>query len=220
MNVTFTPSAAGQRFAEIQIEFNGASSPLKADLTGEGNEPPACPEFTTGTPPDCDPIPCPANFTGNEPDCEPIPCPAGFTGNEPDCEPIPCPAGFTGNEPDCEPIPCPAGFTGNEPDCVELKARISKLTVTGPAKIRKGKPATYKARITNSGNARANGVKLVASGKGIRSKVLVGTINPGATRTVNLRIRPSRTGRIKATFKVVSGNAGTKTVKRRITVRK
>ena len=32
-------------------------------------EPPVCPEFTTGIPPDCEPIPCPPGFTGNEPDC-------------------------------------------------------------------------------------------------------------------------------------------------------
>ena len=32
-------------------------------------EPPVCPEFTTGIPPNCEPIPCPSGFTGNEPNC-------------------------------------------------------------------------------------------------------------------------------------------------------
>jgi hypothetical protein len=32
-------------------------------------EPPTCPEFTTGIPPNCEPIPCPAGFSGNEPNC-------------------------------------------------------------------------------------------------------------------------------------------------------
>ncbi|MCB0857598.1 MAG: VCBS repeat-containing protein [Solirubrobacterales bacterium] len=172
IDVNFTPAAADQRFAELQVAFNGASSPLRVTLAGVGNDPPVCPGFTTGTPPDCD------------------------------------------------PIPCPAGFTGNEPVCVELKARISKLTVTGPGKIRKGKRATYTARITNSGNIRATGVKLSASGKGISSKVLVGTVEAGVTRTVKLRIRPSRAGPIETSFRVSSGNAGAKSITRRITVKK
>ena len=130
-----------------------------------------------------------------------------------------CPEFTAGTPPDCFPIPCSAGFSGNEPDCVELKARISKLTVTGPGKVKKGKKATYKAKITNSGDARATGVKLVASGKGISSKVLVGAINPGATRTVKLPIKPSRKGRIKAIFKVVSNNAGSKSVRKTVRVR-
>lgn len=171
VDVTFTPAAADQRFAKIEIEFNGASSPISADLAGVGVEPPVCPEFTIGTP------------------------------------------------PECEPIPCAPGFSGNEPDCIELKARIGKVTVTGPARLRKGRATTYRAKITNSGNARAAGVRLIASGRGIRFNAPAGTINAGATRTVNFRIRPSRTGRIKATFRVTSSNAGTKTVSKTVRVR-
>lgn len=172
VNVNFTPGGSGQRFAELQIAFNGASSPLSVNLAGVGAETPVCPEFTEGIP------------------------------------------------PDCQPVPCPSGFLGNEPACVEAKARVTKLKVTGPAKLRKGKRAIYKARITNSGNGRATGVKLLAFGKGIRSKVQVGIVEPGATRTVKLPVRASRTGRIKTTFKVVSGNAGTRIVNRRIAVRR
>jgi hypothetical protein len=155
VDVTFTPSAAGQRFAGLEVAFNGAASPLTAQLAGEGAEPPVCPELTIGT----------------------------------------------------------------APDCVVLRARISRLTVTGPSTLRKGKAANYRAKITNSGNAPATRVRLVASGRGIRLNSPVGTVSPGATRTVKLRIRPSRTGRVKATFKAVSGNAGSKTVRRSVRVR-
>jgi hypothetical protein len=155
VNVTFTPVAAGQRFAEVQIPFNGAASPLSVDLAGVGNEPPVCPELTIGTP----------------------------------------------------------------PDCVDLKARIGKVTVTGPASLKKGKTANYRARITNSGNAQATGVKLTVSGKGIRASTRVGSINPGATRTVKLRLRPSKTGRIRAQFKASSSNGGSKTVRKTVRVR-
>jgi hypothetical protein len=99
------------------------------------------------------------------------------------------------------------------------EARISKLTVTGPATLRKGRTATFRAKITNSGNAKLTGVRLVATGKGIRLNVPAGTINAGATRTVNLRINPSRTGRINATFKVVSADAGSKVVRKTVRVR-
>jgi hypothetical protein len=110
------------------------------------------------------------------------------------------------------PLTVPLSGTG-------AKARISKLTVTGPATLRKGRPATYKAKITNSGNAKATGVRLIASGRGIRLNSPVGTINAGTTRTVKLRVRPSRTGRVKATFRVTSGNAGSKTVRKTVRVR-
>jgi hypothetical protein len=155
LNVTFTPAAAGQGFAEVQIPFNGAASPLTVQLAGDGAEPPVCPELTVGTP----------------------------------------------------------------PDCVALEARISRLIVTGPSILRKGKAANFRAKITNFGNAPATGVRLVASGRGIRLSSPVGTVSPGATRTVKLRVRPSRTGRIKATFKAVSGNAGSKAVRRSLRVR-
>jgi hypothetical protein len=99
------------------------------------------------------------------------------------------------------------------------KAQTGKVTVTGPSRVKKGRIATYKVRITNSGNARATGVRLAVSGRGIRFNATVGTINAGATRTANVRLRPKRTGRVKATFKVVSSNAGSKTVRKTITVR-
>jgi hypothetical protein len=100
-----------------------------------------------------------------------------------------------------------------------LKARIGKLTVSGPSALRRRKATTYKAKITNSGNAAATGVRLLVSGKGIRLKTSVGRINAGATRTVKLRVRPSRAGRIKATFKVTSGNAGSRIVRKTVRVR-
>ena len=100
------------------------------------------------------------------------------------------------------------------------RARIGRVTVTGPAKVKKGRPATYRARITNSGDAQARGVRLVVTGRGIRINAPVGRINAGATRTVNLRLRPRVIGKVKATFKVVSNNAGSRTVRKAITVRK
>ena len=134
-------------------------------------------------------------------------------------EPPVCPEFTTGIPPECNPIPCPAGFTGNEPDCVQLKARIGSVTVSGPSKIRKGKAAKYTVKIRNAGNAQATGVRLVASGRGIRVNSTVGTVNAGATRTVSLRVRATKVGKIKAAFKVTSSNAGSKTANKTVTVK-
>jgi len=130
-----------------------------------------------------------------------------------------CPENTTGIPPNCVPIPCPPGFSGNEPDCVQLKARIGSVTVSGPASARKGKSVTYRAKIKNTGNAQATGVRLTVSGRGIRSSASGGSISAGATRTVRVKVRPSKTGKIRATFKVTSSNAGSKTVRKTIRVR-
>ena len=156
LDITFTPSAADQRFSELEIAFNGAASPLTVTLAGVGAPDPTCPNGTIGTP----------------------------------------------------------------PNCVPLQARISGLTVTGPAKLKKGKASTYEAAITNSGNAQATGVELAATGKGIEAGATAGTVGAGATRTVRLRLRPAKKGsRIKTTFKVTSANAGSKTVSKTVKVR-
>ena len=99
------------------------------------------------------------------------------------------------------------------------KARISKVRVSGPAKVTKGKKATYKVKITNSGNATATGVKLKASGRGTSFNAVVGKIAAGKNKTVKVKLKPKKPGRIKATFKVTSSNAGSKTVKKTITVK-
>lgn len=99
-------------------------------------------------------------------------------------------------------------------------AKIGGVNVTGPAKLKGGKTATYKVQITNSGSAEATGVKLKVSGKGASSSASVGSIPAGSTRTIKVKLKPKKAGRIKLTFKVTSGNAGGKAVTRTITVRK
>ena len=100
------------------------------------------------------------------------------------------------------------------------KATINKLSVTGPAKVKKGKKATYKVKVSNSGNANATGVSLKVSGKGVSLNTSIGEVAAGKTRTVKVKLEPKKTGKIKVTFKVTSSNAGGKTVKKTITVTK
>jgi hypothetical protein len=99
------------------------------------------------------------------------------------------------------------------------KALLSRLVVTGPVRVSKGKSATYKVAITNTGKADATGVRLNASGRGVSSSANVGRIAAGKATSVNVRLKPRIAGRIKVSFKVTSSNGGNKTVSKTITVR-
>ena len=101
-----------------------------------------------------------------------------------------------------------------------LKARISKVSASGPKKVRKGKKATYKVKVMNSGNAVAKGVNLKVSGKGVKGKKSIGNIPAGKSKSVKVKLKPKKPGKIKVSFKVTSKNAGGKTVKKKITIKK
>jgi len=61
---------------------------------------------------------------------------------------------------------------------------------------------------------------LKVSGKGFKAKKSVGSIGPGETRTIKIKIKPKKPGKVVSSFKVTSSNAGGKTVKKKVTVRK
>lgn len=98
-------------------------------------------------------------------------------------------------------------------------AAIGKVTVTGPARVKRAKPVTYRVKVANPGGAAAQGVKLRVAGKGVKARKPVGLIAAGTGKTVAVKLKPSRAGRIKLTFKVTSANAGGRTAKKTITVR-
>jgi hypothetical protein len=100
------------------------------------------------------------------------------------------------------------------------RAKIGSVQVSGPARVKRNRPATYRVRVKNTGTTTATGARLRVSGRGITFNAPVGSINAGATRTVNVRIRPRATGRIRATFKVTSTNAGSRSATKVITVRR
>ncbi|MBN8867807.1 MAG: carboxypeptidase regulatory-like domain-containing protein [Solirubrobacterales bacterium] len=103
---------------------------------------------------------------------------------------------------------------------VKPRAAISKVTVKGPAKAKKGRKVIQKVAITNSGNVAATGVALKVSGRGVRFRASVGSIPAGATRVVKAKLRPKRPGKAKLTFKVTSSNAGGKSATRVIVVKR
>ena len=100
------------------------------------------------------------------------------------------------------------------------RAKIGRVTVAGPARVKRNRKVTYRVRVKNTGNATATGVRLRVTGRGIRFNVPAGRIPAGRTRTVRVSVRLRRPGRIVATFRATSSNAGSKTARKRITVRR
>jgi hypothetical protein len=97
-------------------------------------------------------------------------------------------------------------------------ANLSRVNVSGAARIRKGRMAVYRVGITNSGDAAATGVRVRVSGRGIKAGAAVGAIPAGVARTVKVRLKPTKPGRMVASFRVSSENAGARTVKKTLTV--
>ena len=112
-----------------------------------------------------------------------------------------------------DPSPATRDFTVEQ-------ARIEEVTVGGPARVKRKRKVTYTVAISNSGNAAATGVRLKVSGRGLNSKASVGVIQGGSTRTVKVKLKPKKAGKVKASFKVISENAGGKTVRKKIRVKK
>lgn len=118
--------------------------------------------------------------------------------------------------PTCEDL----GLAGTFANCVEAVARIGSVNVTGPSKAKRGKKATYKVKIRNAGTATATGVRLKVTGRGVSFNTSVGQIAAGATRTVTVKAKFKRPGKVKATFKATSSNGGSKVARKTVTVRK
>ncbi len=116
-----------------------------------------------------------------------------------------------------DPTPATRTFTV---DTTIYQAKIGRVTVRGPASTKRNRKAAYRVTISNSGNAVATGVRLKISGRGISFNTSAGVIQSGTSRTVKVKVKPKKPGKIKASFKVTSENAGGKTAKKKIKVRK
>jgi hypothetical protein len=120
-----------------------------------------------------------------------------------------------------DPTPATRSFSvDTESGPVSGEATISKAIVSGPARVKKGNATTYTVKITNSGTASANGVRLRVSGRGVGFNASVGTVSAASTKTVKVKLKPRSPGKIRTTFKVSSSNAGSKIVTKTITVKK
>jgi hypothetical protein len=99
------------------------------------------------------------------------------------------------------------------------QAKIGSVKVTGPSKVKRNKSTTYKVAIKNTGVVNATGVRLRLSGRGIAVNSGFGSIAPGQTRTVSVRVKFRNKGKIRTAFRVTANSTPSKTVNRTITVR-
>ena len=119
-----------------------------------------------------------------------------------------------------DPTPASRTFTVAVPKPPAKKAKIGKVTVKGPAKAKKNRKSTYTVKVTNSGGATASGVKLKVSGKGAKLMKTIGSIAAGKTKVVKVKLKFKKAGKVKTTFKVISSNAGTKSARKTVQVKK
>jgi ELWxxDGT repeat protein len=116
-----------------------------------------------------------------------------------------------------DPTPATRSFAV---DTTVYRAKIGQVSVRGTARVKQNRNAVYRVSIRNTGNAAVTGVRLKVTGRGIRLNLPVGSIGAGRTRTVRVNARIRSVGRIVATFRVSSSNAGSKAVRKRILVRR
>lgn len=100
-----------------------------------------------------------------------------------------------------------------------LPARIGKVKVTGPSRLKKGKKATYKVKISNTGGLPASGVKVKVTGKGVKATASAGRIAAGKSKTVKVKLKPKKAGKTTLKFKVTSAKAGGKRIRKSVTIR-
>jgi len=99
------------------------------------------------------------------------------------------------------------------------KAALARPIVKGPAKVSRGRKATYRVTVKNTGNAAANKVMIKAQGRGAKASKAAGSLAAGSSKTVPLRLKLRKRGKVKITFTVTSSNAGSKSAPRTVRVR-
>ena len=101
-----------------------------------------------------------------------------------------------------------------------LQPTVTVARPRGPAIAKRGRRSAFTVKITNTGNASASGVAVRVSGKGAAGRAVAGNIAVGATRNVKVRVRLKRPGRIKLAFRVSTKNAGSRIVRKTISVKR
>jgi len=98
------------------------------------------------------------------------------------------------------------------------KANFAGLRIKGPGKVKRGKKVTYKVKVKNNGTATARKGKLVVSGKGVKGKVTFGNLAAGKTKTVKVKVKFTKKGKVKAAFKATAAKTKAKTGKKTVKV--
>jgi hypothetical protein len=100
------------------------------------------------------------------------------------------------------------------------KAKIQWVAASGPRKAKRNRPTTYTVRLRNSGAKAANNVWLRIAGRGVKLNKKIGSIGASQTRTVRVKVKFRKPGKVKAQFRISSANAGGKVTNRVVRVRR
>jgi len=105
-------------------------------------------------------------------------------------------------------------------ECVgaDGKARFARPKIKGPATAEAGRRRTYRVSVKNTGTATAETGKISVSGRGVYGKATFGSLAPGASRTIGVKVRFSKSGKVKAKFRAGFQGLGTKVATKRIKV--
>ena len=107
--------------------------------------------------------------------------------------------------------------------CVGLagKAKFAGPKAKGAKKTKRGKKTRYKVKVKNVGTATVKNAKVLASGKGVKGKkkASIGNLSPGQSKTVKLKLKFTKQGKIKTKFKADAKKTKTRTSVKRIEVR-
>jgi hypothetical protein len=106
-------------------------------------------------------------------------------------------------------------------------ARLGKVTIKGPGRVKRNRTATYSITIRNVGGATATGVRLEVgpgnwfgfAGSGLKPGGKVANIAGKNQRVVKAKVRFKKKGRVKVTIRASSKNGGKSSTKKTITVR-
>lgn len=98
------------------------------------------------------------------------------------------------------------------------RARFGRVLVKGPKRVVTPGAATYRVTVRNTGSAVAAGVRIVATGRGVTGSARVGDIPPGRTRTVAVKVRLRKGGRVGLVFTVSGRNVNARSVTKRVAV--
>lgn len=98
------------------------------------------------------------------------------------------------------------------------RAKIGSLRVAGPTRVKRGKAASYRVTIRNTGAAAATGVRLAIKGPGVAVRYPIGSIKADTNRTVKVRARFKSPGRFRINYRVTSTNGGSKQVTKSVRV--
>lgn len=98
-------------------------------------------------------------------------------------------------------------------------AKLGKMSVSGPASVKKGKTGAYKVKVSNTGTATAKAVKVTAAGKGAKGSATVGNLAPGAAKTVTVKVKFTTKGKSKVTFTAKGSKGGSAKAVKTVTVK-